>query len=71
MTACEILSVLEKQNGINVGISKYDDKQNIYVYGKDIPPYSCQIEDTRFMSVNEAILAALHLYAEQQKQLKD
>ena len=65
MTACEILSVLEKQNGINVGISKYDDRQHICVYGEGIPPRSCQIEDTRFMPVNEAILAALHLYREQ------
>lgn len=64
-TACEILSVLEKQNGINVGISKYDDRQHIYVYGEGIPPRSCQIEDARFVSVNEAILAALHLYREQ------
>lgn len=71
MTACEILYVLEKQNGISVGIGSYDDKQIVNVYGEGIPPRSCQIEDTRFKSANEAILAALHLYAEQQKQLKD
>ena len=63
MTLCAILARLYEKYGLGVGITNYDDRQHCYLYGWKNGQDKIQINDKKFMTANEAMLAVLRVFA--------
>ena len=64
ITACRILARLYEKYGIGVGISDYGGHQHIYLYGRK-SGRDIEINDTEFLSANEAMLKVLRVFAKE------
>ena len=67
MTVCAILARLYEKYGIGVGISDYGDYWHCYLYGWKNGEDKIQINDRKFDSTNEAVLAVLRIFAKEIK----